>query len=534
MKFYGDGRVVCMLKLIRNVAAMLKNPRPVADVVVGWLQVQSEPPAGPPPPYYRWVRIGVFVSLTAAVFIASSLLWVMTTQTAWYYGGPEAKGAVAGAAGGWRATGVLVTRAQFALLIIKHGLLISFVSWFVFTGMGARFGDWLSKRIKARPPVSGWRARLPERFRYRFPLRAVYIIVASLAYGVYAFAFGLLLYGLKIFFNITHEDVTSLALRNLLEAAMKVTYVCGAGLMFYFLVGLFRRHWLWLAGLIIPLPLFFVLQVTPDFKHLFNHTTPLADKRKGALILGFAESAGTEADIVQVDSSRQSEAINARSTGYIPGRPAKPHVHIVYTDTLLDGFTDTEILFATGHELGHHALGVNDEAKAMRTVVIVCLVAIAFFVTGRACKFLVARYPSRLGYGDMNDPASVPLVALMVSVLAFVYIPIDNAMMLYQERYADWAATWLLVRDEPSREAGVNVFEKLGAGNPYDPHPPLVIQLFLDHHPAADERIRFVKAFNSATASGQPPRHSWLQLLDSVMPSLARSVTVADRAAVGH
>jgi STE24 endopeptidase len=513
---------------------MFKNPRLVTDHVLDWLRAQSELPASPPPSYYRWARIGAIVSLTAAVLIVSLFLWVMTTQTAWYYGGPETKTAAAQAAGGWRATGVLVTRARFALLLVEHGLLISFLAWVALTGRGVRFGDRLSKWIKARPSVSGWRAKLPARFRDRFRLLVVYVISASLVYGVYAFAFELLLYGLKLFFNITHEDFASLAIRNLLEVAVTVTYVWGAGLVFYSLVGLFPRHWLWLSVVAMSALVFGALLVTPDFKHLYNHTTPLADKRKEALILEFAKGAGTEADLEQIDSSRQSEAINAKSTGYLPGLPAKPHVHIVYTDTLLYGFTDAEILFATGHELGHHALGVNAEAKSMRLIVMICLVPVAIFAAGRACKFLVARYPSRLGYGDMYDPASVPLVALMAGILAFAHIPVDNAMMLYQERYADWAAAWLLVRDGPSREAGVNVFEKLGTGTPSDPHPPLVIQLFLDHHPAADERIRFVKSFDGATAGERPPRHSWLEFMFPATQSHARSLTEADHAAAGR
>lgn len=502
-----------MPKLIRSVVTLLKEPGRAADLVFGWLRAQSEPLGGPPPPHYRWVRIGMLISVTVVVIIASSLLWVMTTQTAWYYGGPEAQRAGAQATSGWRAVGVLVTRARFALLLVKYGFLVSFLTWFVITGRSVRFGEWLSKRIKARPPVSGWRAKLPERLRDRFRLRVVYILAASLAYGVYAFAFGLLLYGLRVIFNITHEGVGSLAARNLLEVLMTVAYLCGAGFVLYSLLGLFPRHWLWLSLIAIPALALGALLVTPDFKHLFNHTTPLADKRKEALILEFAKGAETEVEIEQVDSSRQSEVVNATSTGYISRRPAKPHVNILYTDTLLDGFTDTEILFATGHELGHHALPENDDAKVMQAVVIACLAALALFAAGHACKFLVARYHSRLGYGDLYDPASVPLVALMVSVLAFAYIPINNAMLLYQERYADWAAARLLVKDEPTREAGVSVFEKLGAENPSDPRPPLVILLFLDHHPAADERIRFVKSFDGATAGKRPPRHSWLQFL---------------------
>jgi STE24 endopeptidase len=279
---------------------------------------------------------------------------------------------------------------------------------------------------------------------------------------------------------------------------------------------------------------FIALQITPDFKHLFNHTTPLTDKRKEALILGFAKGAGVEADIEQIDSSRQSEAIGAWSTGDIPGLPAKPRVHIVFTDTLLDSFTDTEILFATGHELGHHALIDNDDAKYMRQIVIVSLAFLAFFVAGRACELLIRRYHARLGYEDMYDPASVPLVALMACILAFAYIPVGNAMTRYQERFADWCAAWLVVRDEPAREAGESAFEKLGAAVPRDPHPPLVLHLFLDNHPATDERIRFVKSFDIGRAGLRPPRHSWLQFILPATQPHAGSLTEARRAAVGQ
>jgi hypothetical protein len=244
------GGVVCILKLIRKIATELRHPSRMADTIFDWLRTQSAPPVGRPPSYYWWLRIAGWVLLAAMALIASSLLWVMTTQTAWYYGGPEVK-AAARAAGGWRATGVLVTRARFALLLLKHGFLISFLAWFAFTGKAVGFGGWLSKRIKARPPASGWRAKLPERFRDRFRLRVVYIMAASLAYGVYVFVFDLLLYALTIFFAITNEHVASVALRSLLEVAVTVAYVCGAGFVLYLLVGLFPRDWLWPSGIIL-------------------------------------------------------------------------------------------------------------------------------------------------------------------------------------------------------------------------------------------------------------------------------------------
>jgi hypothetical protein len=143
-----------MFRLIRKVAAELRHPSRMADAVFDWLRAQSAPPVGPPPSYYRSLRIAGLILLAAMALIASSLLWVMTTQTGWYYGGPEVK-AAALAAGGWRATGVLVTRARFALLLLKHGFLISSLAWFAFTGKAVGFGDWLSKRIKGCPRSRG-------------------------------------------------------------------------------------------------------------------------------------------------------------------------------------------------------------------------------------------------------------------------------------------------------------------------------------------------------------------------------------------
>lgn len=487
------------------------------DPAFNCLRRQSAPPAGPQPRVSWWRRVKVLALPVAAAVIASSLLWAMTTETSWYYGGPGSADAAAragGAAGGWRAKGVLVTRAEFAWLLAKHGLLISFLAWLALTGRGARFRDRLAEKMKARPAVQGWRAKLPERFRDRFRLRAAYVAVASFSYCVYAFAFDLILYTGKTYFALTHERFAPWALRHLLEGAADFSLLFGAGFVFYFLTSLFYRHWLWLAGLVIPLLLFFALQFMPDLKHYFNPKTPLRDKRKEELVLGFAADAGVEVDVKEIDASRRSKALNATSTGNLPDPPAKPRVKITYTDTLLDGFTDAELLFATGHEIGHHALGANDEAKDLRTTVVVCWIVVGFFVAGRGCKALIGRCQSRLGFDDINDPASVPLVALAAGVLCFAYVPAGNAMTLYQERYADWGAARLTVRDEKSREAAASVFEKLGAASPWDPDPPLLLHLLLNGHPATDERIRFVKSFDPLRAGDRPPRHPLLQRLD--------------------
>ena len=94
-----------------------------------------------------------------------------------------------------------------------------------------------------------------------------------------------------------------------------------------------------------------------------------------------------------------------------------------------------------------------------------------------------------LGYAAFNDPAALPLVALVLTIFGLILQPAENALSRCFERQCDRYA----LERTGAREAYRSAFVKLARLNKSDPDPhPLVSWLFYDHPPIR-ERLQMAE-----------------------------------------
>jgi Zn-dependent protease with chaperone function len=234
-----------------------------------------------------------------------------------------------------------------------------------------------------------------------------------------------------------------------------------------------RRWWLW-CGL-AALPFFcLVMLVSPLWiEPLFNDFGRMRDRALETRILALAERAGVPADrVLEVEKSVDTRKVNAYVTGF-----AGTH-RIVLWDTLVDRLEDDEVLFVMGHEVGHFAL---------HHIVIGILLLSAGTLGGlwavhRTAGAVLRRWGDRFGFRSLADPASLPLLVLLLNLLALATQPASLAWSRYQEREADRFALEL-TRD--NRACGTG-FVKLQTHNLSNPRPgPLYVLLRASHPPIA-------------------------------------------------
>jgi STE24 endopeptidase len=205
---------------------------------------------------------------------------------------------------------------------------------------------------------------------------------------------------------------------------------------------------------------------------LFYRVTPLDDP--GLLERFWRLSAGTGltvAGVFRLGLSAETRKANAALAGL--GRTRR----VLLGDTLLDGFSPEEIEVVFAHELGHHVY--RHLLKMIAAEVI--LAAVTLWLADRA---LAALAPI-LGYASPTDPASLPLLLLVLTAFALLIMPAQNAVSRHFERQCDRYALQRTGNVEAYRSA----FTKLAAVNKADPNPhPMVVWLFHDHPPIS-ERI---------------------------------------------
>ena len=174
--------------------------------------------------------------------------------------------------------------------------------------------------------------------------------------------------------------------------------------------------------------------------------------------------------------SRQSEKPNAMFTGL--GNTKR----IVLGDTLLERFSSDEVEAVVAHELGHQVHG-----DIWR---LIAFGASAGFGTAwllsRIAPGVVRRTRERTGVSDVADEASLPVLALLMTAMGFVLMPVQAAFSRALERRADRFAVELT----GNGEAYAKAMERLAAQALADPDPPRPVVVMLYSHPPIAERIR--------------------------------------------
>jgi Zn-dependent protease with chaperone function len=242
------------------------------------------------------------------------------------------------------------------------------------------------------------------------------------------------------------------------------------------------RWWLWTGGLALP---FFalVLLVTPVYiAPLFNKFGPMQDKALEAEVLAVATQAGVEgARVFEVNKSVDTEKVNAYVTGI--GQTKR----IVLWDTLLRRLTPDQTRFVVGHELGHYVLG----HVWINIFVSWGLTLLGLYAVHRSAGLLLVRFGDRFGFTRLADPASLPLLMLLLSLFSFLIQPAALALSRYHERQADRFGLDL-TRDN---QAAASAFVALQRQNLAVPRPGLLYKILRASHPPIGERVDFINAY---------------------------------------
>jgi Zn-dependent protease with chaperone function len=243
------------------------------------------------------------------------------------------------------------------------------------------------------------------------------------------------------------------------------------------------RWWLWTGALALP---FFVLVllITPVYiAPLFNKFGPMKDKALESQVLAVAAQAGVEgARVFEVNKSVDTEKVNAYVTGV--GNTKR----IVLWDTLLARLSPAETRFVVGHELGHYVLG----HVWISIFVSWGLTLAGLFAAHRTSGFLLSRFGGRFGFTTLADPASLPLLMLLLSLFGFVITPATLALSRYHERQADRFGLDL-TRDN---HAAATAFIALQRQNLAVPRPGLLYKIFRASHPPIGERVDFINVYH--------------------------------------
>jgi len=335
--------------------------------------------------------------------------------------------------------------------------------------------------------AAGWSARMrdfAQRYvRWPFVAAMLYFVLLSLVTTVMTFPLDF--YG---GFMVPHQfDLTNQSFAAWLGdfgKAFGVNLIIGAPIAALALLGIrkIRRWWLvlWLGS--IPLILLGVLATPLIIDPLFNDFRPLRDASLRQALLDEASQAGIEhGRVYEVDKSKQTKEMNA----YVSG--IGPSARIVMWDTLLAKLDRDEILAVMGHEMGHYVLKHLWQGMAFG----IAISFLGFWIAQRLFEWGIARWGVRWRAEDRGDPAALPWLLVVSSLLAFLLSPVYSSYSRHIEHQADIFGLELTHKNE----AMASSFVKFAEDSKADPRPPRFIEWWRYSHPSLGRRIDFVLAY---------------------------------------
>ncbi|WP_309750915.1 M48 family metallopeptidase [Novosphingobium sp.] len=245
----------------------------------------------------------------------------------------------------------------------------------------------------------------------------------------------------------------------------------------YAVIRRFPKNWWVMAAGVITGFLAFGMLIGPVFiSPLFNTYTELPGGPIRDRIVAMAKAKNIPSEHIYLfDASKQSKRISANVSGI------GPTIRISLNDNLLNRSTPQEIAGVMGHEMGHYVLNHVWWSLAFLSA----LAALAMFLVSRIGPALIARYGARWGgIRDLGDPASMPVLGILLAVFGLLATPLTNTLVRVDESQAD--AFGLDVAQEPDGFASVAM--KLSEYRKIEPSA-LEEMLFFDH-PSGATRVR--------------------------------------------
>ena len=245
-----------------------------------------------------------------------------------------------------------------------------------------------------------------------------------------------------------------------------------------------RRWWLWSGGLAAAVTSLLLLLAPVLIQPIFNDYRPVpAGEVRDALVV-MAQQSGVPTDRIFVyDGSRQSNNFTANVSGL--GGSAR----IAISDVAFKGASLDEVRAVTGHEIGHYVLG-----HVWRGVLVISLLAVAFFfLADRLYPRFARAFGSRAALGD---PAGLPVLVFIVSLLAVLAQPVFNALSRYDETEADRYSLETVDLPDALASALVKTAEYR---NPR-PHP--LQEAIFYTHPSVERRVRMAMEWKAAEGGG--------------------------------
>ena len=258
--------------------------------------------------------------------------------------------------------------------------------------------------------------------------------------------------------------------------------------LFYVLVNrVGKLWWAWFGGVTASVITLMMILGPTLIQPLFNEYTAVPEGEVKEAIEALAVEANIPTErIFMYDGSRQSNNFTANVAGI------SSSARIAISDVAMKQADLDEVKAVTGHEIGHYVSGHIWWIVLLLSAQIVVAFLLADKLFAPVAKWFGADE-------DIRNPASIPVLILLVGVLMTLFAPINNTLSRMNETDADRYSLETVNLPDGLASALVKTAEYR------NPRPGTLQEVLFYTHPSVEGRVRMAMEWKAEQLENESP-----------------------------
>ncbi|MGB9663942.1 MAG: M48 family metallopeptidase [Ignavibacteria bacterium] len=276
-------------------------------------------------------------------------------------------------------------------------------------------------------------------------------------------------------FNLSNQKLSDWIIDKIKSNIVSVLITFPILLLFYYLLKNYELWWLFIA-----LAVFFfsilLARIAPTLIFpIFYKFIPLDNEILKNKLTVLCQKFGINFQgIYTFNLSKTTKKANAGFTGIFKSK------RIILSDTLIENFTDDEILTVFAHELGHYK-----KKHIIKNILIGFILTVTTFYFANQ---LYLHLLSWMNFKSNYQLSALPLLFLIISIFSLILMPITNSI----SRKFEYEADEFAVRTTGDKDSFISSLQKLSKINLADENPNSIIEFIFYSHPSIKKRIERV------------------------------------------
>lgn len=273
-------------------------------------------------------------------------------------------------------------------------------------------------------------------------------------------------------FKLSNQKFSDWIVEKIKSSFVSALILFPIAIIFYYLIKNYQLWWLILAIIVFIFSIL-LARIAPTFIFpIFYKFIPLENETLKNKLTNLCDKFGIRFEgIYTFNMSKTTKKANAGFTGIFKSK------RIILSDTLIENFTDDEILTVFAHELGHY--------KKKHIVKNIIIGLITTFVTFYFANYLYQILLIKMNFISPHQISALPLLFFILSVFSILWMPITN----FISRKFEYEADEFAVKSTEDKNSFISSLQKLSKINLADESPNPIIEFLFHSHPSIRKRI---------------------------------------------